>query len=375
MTLHGGTVTGKAVRTEIGGQPAAREGDPHVCPVHGKGLITGGSGSVFIEGKAAARLTDACKCALTGVSGAGAPPAIGPGSAPFIYPGGPFTAPPKVSSTDSRNRTSEQRLEEDGYHGPYAEAEVSDSDGDGTRDTARAEAGWSRRSERLESPEVGGYQITGTHQDDQVRGRAEVGASTGEADWGTYSCPTGVSARVGAEANVARQRTEVQVDTPFGDGGVAGEASVLSGEADGEVFAGYDGTRIGWEVGGGLQGDLAGVKLEGMGEKEIGDTGVTVQGKADVGFSLGVGGELGIGVYGDRTDGRIHFKGRLGLKELGGFSFHYDVSIGPFTKLTGSPGGGGGASGSGSGAAPGPVPPGGIPNKIATGFPLVLIGD
>ena len=44
--------------------PAARAGDPHVCPAHGGGTIVGpGSPNVFIGGMPAARLGDMCACA------------------------------------------------------------------------------------------------------------------------------------------------------------------------------------------------------------------------------------------------------------------------------------------------------------------------
>lgn len=43
--------------------PAARLGDPHTCPHSSGGTIIEGAATVFINGKPAARLNDACDCA------------------------------------------------------------------------------------------------------------------------------------------------------------------------------------------------------------------------------------------------------------------------------------------------------------------------
>ncbi|MBN2191739.1 MAG: PAAR domain-containing protein [Polyangiaceae bacterium] len=382
MTLHGGTVTGEAVQTLKGGQPAARKGDPHVCPVHGKGVITGGSGSVFIEGKVVARMSDTCKCALAGVSGAGAPPAIGPGGAPFIYPGGPSTAPPKVGSTDSRNRTSDQVLEEDGSHGPYWETEVSDSDGDGTWDEAHVEGGVSRASGELETPEWGEFQIRGRGGVEAVRGRAEANASSGES-----GLAEGAGVEVAIEGRGVHGEGEVEVRTPFGNAKWKEEGSLVYGNGEVGVLVGNDGTRSGvesrggWGVGAGrAEGNFPGpFTPPGIPDLEVPIVPWwlqpllpfeprTIATDTDAEFSAkhGFGAELGL--YRDSTDGRYHFKVAGGIENVG---FNIEVSLGPSTKSTEDPGNDGG----GSWGADGAVPSGGIPNKIAIGFPLVLIGD
>ena len=71
-TSHGGTITVGFPQVLIGGQPAARVGDMHVCPMvtpgtppipHVGGPITGpGSPTVLIGGMPAARLGDSCTC-------------------------------------------------------------------------------------------------------------------------------------------------------------------------------------------------------------------------------------------------------------------------------------------------------------------------
>lgn len=361
MTLHGGTVTGLATQTLIGGQPAARKGDPHLCPVHGPGLITGSCSNVYIEGKLAARMLDDCGCALTGVAGKGAPPTKRPAD---IYPGGPFTAPSEVGSTDSKNRTSKQRLEVDGYHGLHAEWERVDSDGDGTRDTARAEAGVGRVKGEFETPEWGGFKIRGKGEGDFVHGRAEARASSGDMETGTDGFGGGAGAV--AEADGVKGKGEVEVCTPLGnakwDGeGIFGNAGV---EISGQL--GDDGTDIGINARAKAGGGVAGVKGSPPGlpdiEIKLPFTGISATSDTDVGYTYGGFGASGeAGIYYSRKDGRFHIKGAGAIQ---GLSVDIDFSIGPFTEPTDSPGGAGAGR-----------PPEGIPNKIATGFPLVLIGD
>ncbi len=72
QTAHGGTITLGFPTVLIGGQPAARVGDMHVCPMvtpgvppipHVGGPITGpGSPTVLIGGMPAARMGDMCTC-------------------------------------------------------------------------------------------------------------------------------------------------------------------------------------------------------------------------------------------------------------------------------------------------------------------------
>lgn len=68
-TAHGGTITFGAQTVTIGGQPAARLGDTHACPVTGPGvpphvggIVNSGSATVTIGGSPAARVTDTALC-------------------------------------------------------------------------------------------------------------------------------------------------------------------------------------------------------------------------------------------------------------------------------------------------------------------------
>lgn len=71
MTAHGGTIVVGFPTVLIGGQPAARLGDMHTCPMvtpgtppvpHVGGPITLGSATVLIGGQPAARMGDMATC-------------------------------------------------------------------------------------------------------------------------------------------------------------------------------------------------------------------------------------------------------------------------------------------------------------------------
>jgi uncharacterized Zn-binding protein involved in type VI secretion len=71
LTSHGGTIVAGLPTVLIGGQPAARMGDMHTCPMvtpgtppvpHVGGPITMGSATVLIGGQPAARMGDMATC-------------------------------------------------------------------------------------------------------------------------------------------------------------------------------------------------------------------------------------------------------------------------------------------------------------------------
>ena len=71
MTTHGGSIVAGIPTVLIGGQPAARVGDMHTCPMvtpgtppipHVGGPITMGSATVLIGGQPAARMGDMATC-------------------------------------------------------------------------------------------------------------------------------------------------------------------------------------------------------------------------------------------------------------------------------------------------------------------------
>lgn len=68
LTAHGGTITTGAPTVLIGGAPAARVTDLHICPLvtglvpHVGGPVILGSTTVFIAGQPAARVGDQLTC-------------------------------------------------------------------------------------------------------------------------------------------------------------------------------------------------------------------------------------------------------------------------------------------------------------------------
>jgi uncharacterized Zn-binding protein involved in type VI secretion len=67
-TAHGGTIVAGCPTVLIGGMPAARMGDMHICPQvtvvvpHVGGPITLGSATVLVGGMPAARMGDMATC-------------------------------------------------------------------------------------------------------------------------------------------------------------------------------------------------------------------------------------------------------------------------------------------------------------------------
>lgn len=72
LTTHGGVLVEGSPDVTIGGMPAARLMDKHVCPLHGPGPVTQTSLTVFINKVGAARVTDACTCMIPSTSLPGA---------------------------------------------------------------------------------------------------------------------------------------------------------------------------------------------------------------------------------------------------------------------------------------------------------------
>ncbi len=90
LTVHGGSIVTGFPQVLIGGQPAARLGDMHACPMvtpgtppvpHVGGPITMGSATVLIGGQPAARVGDMATCV-------GPPDTIAPPGCPTVLIGG-----------------------------------------------------------------------------------------------------------------------------------------------------------------------------------------------------------------------------------------------------------------------------------------------
>ncbi|MCY1061620.1 PAAR domain-containing protein [Nannocystis sp. SCPEA4] len=351
-TVHLGTIAQGAPHTFIAGLAAARKGDPHVCPAHVGGVIIQGSATVFIEGAEASRKHDLCGCAATGTPGAGVPAVLGPQG-----------APPKQSSSDGT-----MDADTDGKQagrGPHAEAELQDTDKDGSYDTARTEASVARMRNQGYK-DVGPVELGAKHNMDVVYGRGQAGSSAGYG-WGGNA-----SAEVGA----VKQGGELSIG-PAGDQGrnpyaaVGAEYDKWHAEAKGDVLLGDDGRRVGLGAMGKAGAEVIGGNVSARQSIPIPFTNWTIQTR---GKATGAAGSVGVGLgawaFWDKAEGRFHL-GALGeLKALVGIELDVDISIGrayapdpPPAAPPAPPGGG--TPGTGSG---------GVPNAIAEGCPTVFIG-
>ena len=66
---HGGQVTQGSPTVFVNGKAAARVGDQVMCSRHGMQTITEGSATVFFDGRKAARVTSRCSCGATITAG------------------------------------------------------------------------------------------------------------------------------------------------------------------------------------------------------------------------------------------------------------------------------------------------------------------
>lgn len=354
-TVHSGTVAGGAINTLIGGLAAARKGDAHVCPAHVGGVIIQGSATVIIEGAEAARMLDLCGCGAVGTPGVGVPPVVGPP---------PPGAPPKQASSDGK-MDADTDYKTPG-RGPHAEAELQDTDKDGSYDTARAEASMVRMRNQGYT-DLGPVEIGGKHNMDLFYGRGQAGMTA------NY----GVGANASAEVGMIKEGAEVSIG-PAGDKGknpyaaVGAEYDMFHAEAKGDVLLGDDGRRVGIGAMGKAGAEVVSGNVQARQTIPIPFTGWNIQTR---GKATGAAGSVGVGLggwlYWDKAEGRLHI-GALGeLKALVGIELDVDFSIGRAyadpppepAPPAGPPGGG--TPGTGSG---------GIPNAIAKGCPTVLIG-
>ncbi len=98
LTVHGGVIVTGYPTVLIGGQPAARIGDMHTCPIaipgappHVGGIISTGTPRVLIGGIAAARVDDTAVCVgPLDVIIAGCPTVLIGGAVPVTTGGGPI---------------------------------------------------------------------------------------------------------------------------------------------------------------------------------------------------------------------------------------------------------------------------------------------
>lgn len=304
-TIHGGEITNGSNNVQIGGKKAARVGDSHTCPLHGAGIIAKVKRSVYINGRVAARKQDACLCET-------------------IQP-------------------------------MFHQAFLSDSDGDGTNDTAQAAFSVLRMRNEAYG-DVGPLEFGAQHNLDSMYGQGKIGATVD-----TAGNVKGSGANASLEAGLKKQGAGFTVGMA-GDKGrnpllsVHGEYDVLHAGGNADILRDDDGSRVGLVQVVGGTAELVGGNAEVKSALPIPFTSGTAQVKANVSGSLGTapGGGLGLWLYYDKKEKRVHFGFLIDLEAIiAGAGVNLDFSVGQKY---------GGAEQVG-------------PNFISGGFDSVLIGD
>ena len=369
-TAHGGMIVAGDFSVLIGGMPAARLGDPHLCPFsdgpkpHIGGVIIMGSATVRIGNAPAARMGDLCGCTNAGMMGKGVPPVIGPtppGLPPKTLAEGKLNLPAPDPALDKdplgrfNNPTPPIPLE------PSAKAEAQDVDQDGTYDTVKGDASVFSKEGQVAGP--GG---TG------AKGKMDVAYAKGEA--GASASDYGAGARASGEAGYIKLGGDTYVG-PKEDGGanpyvgVGVEADVLHAEAKADGFIGDDGKRVGIGAQAKAGAEAVAGKAKAVTTIPIGwlpgvpdDFNIQIKGEGQ--GSLGsVGAGAGGWGFWDKQEERFHIGAFGELKALAGIELNVDISVGKAYPPPVSPGGG--TQGVGAG---------GIPNTIIKGYPTVMIG-
>jgi uncharacterized Zn-binding protein involved in type VI secretion len=286
----------------IDGQPAARIGDPFVCPgtsgtvLHVGGNITSGSSTVVIGNAYAARMGDKTSCGTVGMTGIGLPVVRGP-------------QPPGNNPANDEFETFEEESVEygtveaghfwcrdtgyDHYYGKHRSREASIS--------------------HLQQTYVmkDGTELTTTVDSFYAQGDYNYGAGAGG---------------VGSQGSMLRIQEEIV--NPDGDTGVA-TLSFGNYEIAGHALLGDDGRRRGVMADMGAQVSVAEAQRVVTTNFQIPFTDYNLQVADTVGGSVGSIGALGrIGAFHDRADDRFHVLALADADFSAGLKLGLDISIG-----------------------------------------------
>lgn len=328
---HGGVILIGSPTVLIGGMPAARMGDPLICPgfdgpkPHIMGNITVASTTVMIDGAFAARMGDMTGCGAAGVSGKGAPPVMGPPAPPGTP--GSFSEKGAVAGD---NETGFLVGEYSGY-----------DNADGAQHQVKGSM------ERL----GGTYNAP---DGSSISGSIDGVTATGELHYGQGSAGSNVSGNVVAG----------QGKVTGADGSSTGASGgLLNAGAGFDMLAGSDGRRTGVALGGSVQASVAEGQVDTVKVIPIPFTDYTINAGGTLGGSLSsVGVAANAGAFHDAADDRVHIAGMIDIEVVIGAKLGMDISFG---RAAGAAGGGGGTPG-----IPVPLTPG----SIIIGAPTVLIG-
>lgn len=300
--MHGGMVKDGSPDTTIGGMPAARWGDGHICPIHPPGRIVKASATVFINKMGAVRKLDTIACAVP------ATPA----------PGG--TAH-KVALHHKENPDNEDDYEKIFYAEHKGEFENKDG-----AVTFKQEVGAGMASISKQGETASGF-----------GGKMKMDVYTANASVEGGATQYGLGAK--GEAKAVKTSVEGSVyKGPPGDNGknpyleLGGSGEVLTASANGDALLGYDGKRIGIGASGGASAALVSGEVKGRSSIPLGWLGLkdwTIDIQAKGGGSAGSA-EIGGGAmaYYDTEQKRFFLEGALKVAALLGFELGIDISIG-----------------------------------------------
>lgn len=283
-TIHVGMIITGSSDTSIGGLPAARVGDGHVCPLHSGGPIAQGSSTVQINNRAAARVSDKLVC----MPGPPPPPIEPTSGAKAGHKEEPkWGEEDKGAWGDDKPKPGEEEKKE---KAPLVKVEA-------TKNLAKDDATFRKfagehgkfLTAKYSADAKATAEINGI-RDMKVRAmlEASAGASVVSVEGkkeGKYGQVSGSADLLTAEAK-ANAGAEFDTKTMEGQAGVRGEigAAVFKAKVEGET-AGWRIPFTDWEigVGGGVEGTLIGLEAKGHAELKFN--------KKD-GFRMGAGGKI-----------------------------------------------------------------------------------
>ena len=348
-TAHGGVILTGEATVLIGGRPAARVGDSHMCPmvngpvVHTGGIINMGSVTVHIGNALAARVGDACSCQSVGAAGVGVPSQVGPG------------AGESTLSSGDRNAN--------GWQGPGGEIRATDSDQDGSLDTVEGEGSLLRHNYNRNLAGNGRNAVG-------IQNTLDVGFADGG---GTARGNYGYTLQQRLQAGVVRDRGSFNLGQPTDSNNrysnpfmaLSWDARALRAAEESGTLMGDDGQRIGLGNEGHVAADWGSVDFNFQSNLPF------LPQNSTLGFSLGAGAGLNEHLYYDRRDGQLHLV--LG-GEWAWLGIEGDMPLAaPMDQIDMVVDHVRGVIGQVTGSSASPTPPV-IPNVIVNGDATVLIG-
>lgn len=256
LTVHGGTVLTGSPDVLIGGMPAARVDDGHVCPIHPGGPVAQGSATVLINNRPAARLGDKLMCVP------GAVPAPGQSAKVEVK-----YEPDKLGEREKGYGDDANKPKEAPKPQVKAEATLAQAKAEGQVATFAGEHGkllaGQASADVKASAEINGIRDMKAELAASAGASGSVASLEGKTE-GRYGEVKGSAELLTAEA---KAKAGASFDTSKGEGSLGVEAGAGAAVFKGKVEGETKGWRIpftDWEIGlsGGVEGTLLGVEAK-----------------------------------------------------------------------------------------------------------------